>query len=70
MFNLCPENEGNIFVMIRHLYDKSSTMKDQSDEFRMQDGETDSGIEGLSWVSQDKQRTRKVLHVRVTGERG
>ena len=36
-------------------------MKDQSDEFiRVQDGETDSGIEVLCWVSKDKQRTREV----------
>ena len=61
MFNLCPENEGNICVKIRHLNEESSTMKDQSDEFiRVQDGETDSGIEVLCWVSKDKQRTREV----------
>ena len=38
-------------------------MKDQSDEFiRVQDGETDSGIEVLCWVSKDKQRTREVIY--------
>ena len=48
-------------MKIRHLYEESSTMKDQSDEFiRVQDGETDSGIEVLCWVSKDKQRTREV----------
>ena len=69
MFNLCPENEGNTFVKIRHLHEKSSTMKDQSDELRVQNAETDSGIEVLHWVSQDKQRTREVPRVRVTGKR-
>lgn len=56
-------------MKIRHLHEKSSTMKDQSDELRVQNAETDSGIEVLHWVSQDKQRTREVPRVRVTGKR-
>lgn len=69
MFNAALKNEGNIFVKIRHLYEKSSTMKDQSDEFRVQNGEArllaSRSLLGLTGQAEDK----RGAHVRVTEER-